>query len=92
MSVTYMFTVPKGLFDWRIVYNGTLSGLNTALWTSHFGLLTIRHTLRSLMDGYVQCDMDVSEMFLNFWLHTVLRPYAGVDVSHVRTTKGKVPK
>ena len=44
------------------------------------------------MDGYVQCDMDVSEMFLNFWLHTVLRPYAGVDVSHVRTTKGKVPK
>ena len=88
-SLTHMFTVPKGLFDWRIVYNGTSSGLNAALWAPHFGLPTIRHTLRSLMAGYFQCDMDVGEMFLNFWLHTVLCPYAGVDVSHVRTTKGR---
>ena len=37
-------------------------------------------TLRSLLPGYYQCDMDSREMFLNFWLHRFLCPYARVDV------------
>jgi hypothetical protein len=30
--------------------------------------------------------MDVGEMFLNFILGEEVRPYSGVDVSHVRLT------
>ena len=86
-----MFPVPKGLLDWRMVYNGTSCGLNRALWAPHFGLPTMRHTLRSLMADYFQCDLDVGEMFLNFWLQCFLRPYAGVDVSHVRSDGSEVP-
>ena len=33
--------------------------------------------------------MDIGEMFLNFPLHTSLRPYAGVDITHVRGKRGK---
>ena len=35
-SLTHMFTVPKGPFDWRIVYNGTLSGSKFRLVGSSF--------------------------------------------------------
>ena len=74
-----------------MVYDGTKSGLNKALWSPHFGLPTMAFTLRSLLPGYYQCDMDCGEMFLNFWLHCLLRPYAGVDVSQVRTRRGPLP-
>ena len=59
-SLTHMFPVPKGLDDWRMVYNGTSSGLNRVIWAPHFGLPTMRHTLRSLMADYFQCDLDHS--------------------------------
>ena len=88
-SLTHMFCVPKGLDDIRMVYNGTSCGLNDSLWSPHFGLPTVQHTLRSLLPDYCQCDMDVGEMFLNFWLHLNLRPYAGVDVTHVRNADGQ---
>ena len=42
----------------------------------------MQHTLRSLLPGYFQCDMDVGEMFLNYWLHPDLRLYARVDFAH----------
>ena len=90
-SLTHMFYVEKGLTDIRMVYNGTSSGLNDVLWAPHFGLPIMQHTLRSLRPGYFQCDMDVGEMFLNFWLNTSLRPYAGVDITHVQDTSAKAP-
>ena len=80
MSLTPMFHVPKGEEDVRMVYNARVSGLNKALWAPHFGLPTMRHTFRSLLPGYYQADMDAGEMFLNFWLKELLRPYVGVDV------------
>jgi hypothetical protein len=83
-SLTHMFHVPKGADDIQMVYNGTSSGLNAVLWAPHFGLPVMQHTLRSLLPGYYQCDMDVGEMFLNYWLHPDLRPYAGVDVTHLQ--------
>ena len=91
-SLVPTFHVPKGEEDVRMVYNGRASGLNSALWSPHFGLPTMRHSLRSLLPGYFQCDMDVGEMFLNFWLHRFLRPYVGVDVTHVRAVGRNSPE
>ena len=84
LSLTHMLYVPKGKQDIRMVYNGTSCGLNDVLWAPHFGLPIVQHTLRSLLTGYHQCDMDVGEIFLNYWLNPELRPYAGVDITHVR--------
>ena len=83
-SLTHMFSVPKGISDIRMVYDGTKSGLNDCLFAPHFSLPVMAHTLRSLLKGYYGADLDVGEMFLNWWLGTELRPYAGVDVTHVR--------
>ena len=88
-SLSHMFYVPKGLEDIRMVYNAASCGLNDALWAPHFGLPTVQQTIRSLLPEYYQCDMDIGEMFLNFPLHTSLRPYAGVDITHVRGKRGK---
>ena len=85
-SLTHYFWVQKGTEDIRMVYNGTGSGLNDAVWAPHFGLPYVTHTVRSLMPGYCQCDLDVGEMFLNFLLHEELKQLSGVDVSHVRST------
>ena len=84
VSLTHMFCVPKGSSDIRMVYNGTSCGLNDVLWAPHFGLPVMQHTLRSLLKGYYQCDMDVGEMFLNFPLHPDMRPYSGVDINYMR--------
>ena len=46
-NLTCYFSVPKGE-DILMVYNGTSSGLNAALWDPHFLLLTIRFMLREL--------------------------------------------
>jgi hypothetical protein len=74
-SLTHYFYVPKGDTDIRMVYNGTSWGLNDCLFSPHFGLPTLRHTLRSLMPGYFQADMDIAEMFLNFNLGPELLAY-----------------
>jgi hypothetical protein len=79
-SLTHMFAVPKGESDIRMVYNGTSSGLNAVIFAPHFGLPTTQNTLRALLRGYFQADLDLAEMFLCFPLGMELRPYAGVDV------------
>ena len=84
-SLINYFWVDKGGTDIRVVYDGTGCGLNAFIWAMHFGLPTMRHTLRSLLPGYYQCDADIGEMFLNFMLHEMLRELSGVDISHVRS-------
>ena len=59
--------------------------MNDFIWAMHFFLPTMRHTLRSLLPGYYQCDGDIGEMFLNFMVHEMLRELSGVDISHVRS-------
>ena len=68
-SLLHYFCVSKGIDDIRMVYNGTGCGLNEAIWAPRFGLPTVRQTLRSLLPGYYQCDMDIEEMFLNFFCY-----------------------
>jgi len=59
--------------------------LNDTLWAPHFGLPCVRQTVRSLMPGYLQCDIDIGEMFLNFMLHDDLRALSGVDLKFARS-------
>ena len=58
-SILHYFYVPKGLDDVWIVYNRTVCGLNDVIWAPHFGLPYVSHTLRNLMPGYYQCDLDI---------------------------------
>lgn len=88
LSLMHWFYVLKGETDIRMVYNGTASGINDCLFAPHFGLPILLYVVRSLMSGYFQADMDIGEMFPNFMLGERLRPYSGVDVSHIRTTEG----
>jgi hypothetical protein len=56
-----------------MVYNGTSCGLNDILYVPHFGLPTVRKTLRAILPGFHQCDLDVQVQFLNFILHKHMR-------------------
>ncbi len=73
----------KGTSDIRMVYNGTSCGLNAQLHAPHYGLLSVKHTLHALREGYYQCDLDVGEQFLNYKLHEHMRGLSGVDVREV---------
>jgi len=84
-SGTHFFCVPKGDSDIRMVYNGTSCGLNANVWAPRFGLPTVKDTLRSLLPGYYQADLDVGDQFLNFKLHESMRAESGVDVQTVRS-------
>ena len=68
-SILHYFYVPKGLNDLWIVYNGIGYGLNNVICLPHFGLPYVSHTLRGLMPGYYQCDLNIGEMFLDYLLH-----------------------
>ena len=80
-SLTSFFAVPKSDDDIRMVYNGTSSGLNDAVWAPWFALPTVDTHLRATVPETYMCDIDLSEMFLNFMLDKELRAYAGVDFS-----------
>ncbi|KAL7570893.1 hypothetical protein ACA910_018953 [Epithemia clementina (nom. ined.)] len=77
-SLTNFSTVPKGEQDIRMVYNGTKSGLNRALFAPWFLLATVDTMLRSVDVGTWSVDNNFVKMFLNFWLHPELRSYAGI--------------
>ena len=64
-----------------MVYDATKCGLNAALWTPNFFLLTIDSILGNADDETWFGGVDLGEMFLNYWLDKELRPYAGVDVT-----------
>ena len=83
-SLTDFFDVPKGPTDIRMVYNGTSSGLNDALWAPNFWLPTAKSSLRLLTPASYCGDMDLGEMFLNFPMDHTLRPYAGVDLRPIK--------
>lgn len=89
-SLTSFFAVPKGEGDIRVVYDATRSGLNEAIWSPNFFLSTMSAVLASADDSTFFGDIDLGEMFLNYFLDPALQPYAGVDVSRVcESTKVK---
>lgn len=82
LSLISFLTVPKGESDVRVVFNGTRSGLNDAIWVPSFHLPTIDSLLPALEPGYWQSDIDVGEQFYNFQLDPALQPYCGLDVTY----------
>ena len=75
-----MFDVVKK-DDIRMVYDGSKSGLNDALWAPWFALPTINTMTRWTVAGTWLADNDYGEMFLNFPMHPDLQPYCGIDVT-----------
>jgi hypothetical protein len=82
-SLTGFFAVPKGTDDIRVVYDATRSGLNDAIWAPNFFLPTIDSVLSRADENTYFGDIDVGEMFLNYFLDSRLRPRAGVDVTEL---------
>jgi hypothetical protein len=80
-SLTSFFAVPKGDSDIRMVYDGTKSGLNDAMWAPWFWMPTVESHLRFVSTESFLGDIDVGDMFLNFVLHEDVRKVAGVDLS-----------
>ena len=79
----FMFDVPKGDSDVRIVYDGSKSGLNESLFTPWFALPTVDSMACSLLPSDWLADSDYGEQFLNFPLHPELQKYCGVDLTQV---------
>jgi len=80
-SLISYFTVPKGDSDVRLVFDGTKSGLNSALWAPSFHLPTIDSILPMLEPGFWQGDIDVGEQFYNYMLDPRIQPFCGLDVN-----------
>eukprot|EP00978_Attheya_sp_CCMP212_P029827 scaffold107351_cov30-Attheya_sp.AAC.1 len=75
------FTVEKGLYDIRMVYNGTKSGLNDCLFAPWFALPTMTTMFRGLDVDFWCADNDFSDNFLNNLINKELRAYyCGIDV------------
>ncbi len=80
-SLVSYFSVPKGEDDVRVVFQGSKSRLNAALWAPPFALPTIDSLLPMLEVGTSQGDIDMGEMFYNYLLDPTIRPYCGVDTN-----------
>ena len=87
-SLMYMFHVPKGADDVRMVYDGSKSGLNEALFAPWFHIHTVDMMCRSLLPGYWCADNDYGEQFLNFNLHPMLQKLCGVDLTQLMGKSG----
>jgi hypothetical protein len=82
-SLTGFFAVPKGIDDIRVVYDATKSRLNDAIWAPNFYLPTMSSVLNNADDTTFYGDIDIGEMFLNYFLDPDVRPWAGVDVTEL---------
>jgi hypothetical protein len=82
-SLTGFFAVPKGTEDIRVVYDATKSGLNNAIWTPNIFLPTATSVPNNASGDTFFGDIDLGEMFLNYFLDPRLRPRAGVDVTEM---------
>ena len=57
-SLTHYFSLPKRK-DIRMLYNRTLSGINSSLSTPHFALPSVGSTLWSVDRGVFMVDRDI---------------------------------
>ena len=71
--IMHFFHVPKGLEDIWMVYNGTKSGLNDALFAPWFALPTADSMAQWVLPGCWLADNDLGDCFLNFPLHPDLQ-------------------
>jgi hypothetical protein len=79
-TLTLFFAVPKGVNDIRMVYDGTKSRLNENIWVPRFPLPMVNTHQRGVDSNTWMSDMDIGEMFLNFFLHKSMQALCGVDL------------
>ena len=91
-SLINCFAVAKGIQDIRLVYDGTKSELNAAVWAPNFFLGSIESLLMFTNLQTWLADMDLGEMFLNYYMDPRIRPYSGVDVTSIFQSKKKLWK
>ena len=82
-SLINCFAVDKGTDDIRLVYDGTKSLLNLATWAPNFFLPSIDSMLMSVTTDSWFADLDLGEMFLNYFMCQAIRQYSGVDLTEV---------
>ena len=82
-SLMFMFHVPKGDLDVRMVYDGTKSGLNDALYAPWFALPTLDTMAQWVIAGTWLADNDYGDCFLNYPLHPDLQKFCGIDLSQL---------
>eukprot|EP00536_Pseudo-nitzschia_multiseries_P008909 jgi/Psemu1/21777/gm1.21777_g len=90
-AMMFMFHVPKGETNVRIVYGGTKSGLNDALYAPWFALPTVDSMLQWVVAGTWLADKDYDKQFLSFLLHPDLRKYCGIDHSQLLASSSDKP-
>ena len=60
-SLIKYFSVPKGEYDVRMVYDGTASGFNDSVWTPNFDLPTVESLPRGTDPETWMVDLDIGE-------------------------------
>ena len=85
ISLIHYFYLKKGLCDISMLYNGAGFGLNGIVWAPQFGLPTVRPTLRILLPGYSQCNLEIGKISPNFLLNDTVKQMPGVDIYHVQS-------
>ena len=83
--------MPKGLEEWRIVFDAGANKLNDVVWVPSFFLPTVKSLLRIVDDKSLMSDCDMGELFHQFQLHedTVLE--AGVDLGQLQLSTDICP-
>eukprot|EP00957_Ditylum_brightwellii_P135619 10341626-Ditylum_brightwellii.AAC.1 len=65
--------MPKGAHDIRVVYDTSACGLNSAFWAPNFSLPTTETAARAIDGNTWFANIDVGEMFHNYWLDKKVR-------------------
>jgi hypothetical protein len=74
-----------------MVYDGTSSGLNDAIWVPRFPLPTVNTMLRAVDVHSFMGDLDIGETFVNFILHESMQALCGVDLAEFFGQDGTEP-
>ena len=80
-SIVHFFAAPKLDTDIRVIFNGTSSGLNEALWSPNF--LPSAKSVSMCLSFSMWADMDFGEMFHNFYMDPRICPCSGVDLGNM---------
>ena len=88
LSLINCFAVPKGQEDIRLVYDGTKSGLNAAVWAPNFFMPSPDSALMWVDSLFWFADLDLGEMFLNYFMDERIREYSGVDLTGLLGKEG----
>jgi hypothetical protein len=78
--LTFLFAVPKGDDDIRIVWDSTGNGVNETLWTPSFGIPSVKALTGYIVAGTFMGDFDIGECWHNFMVHPRDQPLFGVDL------------